>query len=84
MASNRIVDDDFYEGGSPVADPDAFRRRARQCTLLARTVKSGELKEALLGIAQAWMTLAAQADAYEALEIDATASASDGLATFTH
>jgi DNA-binding IscR family transcriptional regulator len=51
-----------------VADPVACRRRARQCRRIAQAVRSGEVKQALLGIAIAWVKLAAQADAYEASE----------------
>jgi hypothetical protein len=51
-----------------VADPVACRRRARECTLIAQAVRSGEVKQALLGIAKAWVKLASEADAYEASE----------------
>ena len=66
-ASNRIVGD-LYRGRVTVADPVACRRRARQCRRIAQAVGSGDVKQALLGIAKAWVKLAAQADAYEASE----------------
>jgi len=58
----------FYRGRVIVADPVACRRRARQCKRIAQAARSGEVKQALLGIAKAWVKLAAQADAYEASE----------------
>jgi hypothetical protein len=51
-----------------VADPVACRRRARQCRLIAKAVRSEEVKQALLGIAKAWVKLGTQADAYRACE----------------
>ena len=51
-----------------MADPVGCRRRARQCRLIAKTVRSGEVKQALLSIAKAWVKLAAQVDPYEAPE----------------
>ena len=51
-----------------MADPVACRRRARQCRLIAKAVRSEEVKQALLGIAKAWVKLATQADAYRARE----------------
>jgi hypothetical protein len=51
-----------------VADPMACRRRARQCELIAQAVRSGELKQALLGIAKAWSNLEAEAASYEVSE----------------
>jgi hypothetical protein len=51
-----------------VADPVACRRRARQCKHIAQTVRPGDVKKALLAIANAWVTLAAQTDAYRAPE----------------
>jgi hypothetical protein len=51
-----------------VADPVACRRRARQCRLIAKAVRSEEVKQALLGIAKAWVKLATQADASRARE----------------
>ena len=51
-----------------MADPVACRRRARQCRRIAQAVGSGDVKQALLGIAKAWVKLAAQADASEASE----------------
>jgi hypothetical protein len=45
-----------------VADPVACRRRARQCKHIAQTVRPGDVKEALLAIANAWVTLAVQTD----------------------
>jgi hypothetical protein len=47
-----------------VASPVACRRREHQCKLIARAVRSDELKQALLSIAEAWSQLAAEADAY--------------------
>jgi hypothetical protein len=61
-----------------MADPESCRRRAAQCTLIAQTVRPGEVKQALLCIAKAWVTLAAQADAYEASQINAAASTRQG------
>jgi hypothetical protein len=49
-----------------VANPAACRRRARQCKLIARAVRSDEVKQALLSIAKAWSKLAAEADPHEA------------------
>ena|SRR6476660_3643966 len=68
-ASNRIVGD--FCRGVPVANPVACRRRARQCKLIARAVRSGEVKQALLSIAKAWAKLASEVDAYEASELQA-------------
>jgi hypothetical protein len=51
-----------------VADPVACRRRALQCKHIAQTVRPGDVKEALLAIANAWVTLAAQTDAYRVPE----------------
>jgi hypothetical protein len=61
-----------------VADPAAYRRRARQCTLIAQTVRSGEVKDALMGIAKAWTQLADQADAYDKSPVSGVVSAKQG------
>ena len=58
---------DLYEEVT-VADPVACRRRARQCKHIAQTVRPGDVKKTLLAIANAWVKLAAQADAYRASE----------------
>jgi hypothetical protein len=51
-----------------VANRVACRRRARQCKLIARAVRSGEVRQALLDIAKAWAKLASEVDASEASE----------------
>ena len=51
-----------------MADPVACRRRARQCRIIAKAVRSEEVKQALLGIAKAWVKLATQADTSRARE----------------
>ena len=58
---------DLYEGGSQWPIPwllEGVRANAD----LSRKVRSDEVKQALLGIAKAWVKLAAQADAYKACE----------------
>ena len=72
-ASNRIVGD-LYEGVT-VADPVACRRRARQCRHISQTVRPGDVKNALLAIAKAWVKLAAQSDAYRVFEPQAPGKA---------
>ena len=51
-----------------MTNPVACRRRAHQCELIARAVRSGQVKQALLGIAKAWSNLAAEDAPYEACE----------------
>ena len=51
-----------------MANPVACRRRTRQCKLIARAVRSGEVRQALLDIAKAWTKLALEVDASEASE----------------
>src|SRR5512147_3086868 len=66
---DRIVSVTFYRGRSPMADPMACRRRARQCMHLAQTVGPGEIKQALLAIAKAWAKLAIQVNAKACEEV---------------
>ncbi len=64
-----------YTRGVTVAESVACRRRARQCRHIAQTVRPGDLKNALLAIAKAWVKLAEQADAYRVSEPQAPGKA---------